>query len=225
MRTQPNKQNSTPIVSGSTFKKHQVFIGDASGSMSGPKWDSLVEGYLSIVKTVQKENFTTMSTIIFPNYEHKMFEAVNYVTAVLPHYANGSSTPLFRTMWEVLSKVKQKLTLEDKFLVSIVTDGGDNVPFGNLPGLKELVTYLISKGVTITFIGTENDTQSMINLFNLDKSNTLVHQNTGDSVQEAFATNTRALGMYSKSVDLGEDTTTNYFTKVVNPQWPHQNQQ
>ena len=46
---------------------------------------------------------------------------------------------------------------------------------------------------------------------NIDKSNTLVHDNTGEGVKKAFDTTLKATRTYSKKVTKGEDVLTGFY--------------
>lgn len=82
--------------------------------------------------------------------------------------------------------------------------------------LKALIATCEARGFTITFIGTKNDTQFVVNNLNINSSNTLVHDNTGEGVKMSFQTQATATAVYRKSLEQGEDVSVGFYSKVLN---------
>lgn len=82
--------------------------------------------------------------------------------------------------------------------------------------MKALIATCEARGFTITFIGTKNDTAYIVRHLNIDFSNTLVHDNTGEGVKMSFQTQATATTQYRKSLEKGEDVSRGFYSKVLN---------
>lgn len=214
----------TRILGNKTI--HNIHILDRSGSMSGAKFRSAVSGILDeikVLKTIEKT------------------EPISYTqTVVAFSYASRIDTICFKTSLKELSLTKKSfgeadgntalndaigLTLmrfvgtPDQVLVKIFTDGEENnsqSEYRNRPALKALINDCKEKGWTITFVGTEGDVKRMKVMYDLDDSNTLIHENTAESITDGFMQTMSMNTMYAKRVVAGEDVTTGYYTKTIN---------
>lgn len=219
MRTQPNK---TIITNQSLPKIHNVDILDGSGSMSGPKYQSAMAGIALDLQTCKNENFATYSFVEFNNDSpisittHCWLTSPNEVK--LKFNGAKSGTPLYYTIGQTLEKLLQDIPKEDKVLVKIFTDGQNTLEYGkysNPVELQPLIATCEARGFTITFIGTERDTQAIIRNVKINVSNTLVHDNTGEGVRSAFTVQAEATRGYSKRVAYGEDVTKGFYSKTI----------
>jgi len=124
-------------------------------------------------------------------------------------------THLYRTIYEVLSKVLETTPKEDKVLVQIFTDGRDEgSPSKFFKLAKEIIEKFNSIGWTVTFVGTEADVQYVQHHLSIDSTNTLVHDNTAKGVKLSFESYTEATSLYTKAVKRGEQVTKGFFKSI-----------
>jgi len=221
MRTQPNK-TTFPKNQLLAPKIHNVIILDGSGSMSGnQKYSNACAGIRQNLETCKKEGISTYTFVEFNDIgnitTHCYLTPLEKVNLTF----NGASgyTPLYRTIGQTLDKLLIDVPLTDKVLVNIFTDGkeegGDKSKYHKEGVLRNLIKDCESRGFTITFIGTKQDVTFTINNLGIDKSNTLVHDNTGKGVETAFNVQAEATRGYSKRVSKGEDVTLGFYSKTI----------
>lgn len=207
------------------FKKsketvHIVNLLDRSGSMGGIKLENAVAGINAEIDKFKKENninynfsLITFDDNIKTEYFNKPVKTVGYFRG----YAGGT-TALYGAIGETLSKLKG-MKDSQRVLVNIFTDGGENASVGtykSAESIKNLIKECEKLGFTITFIGTEFDVQEVNRRINIDLSNTLVHDNTGAGVEQAFRSKMSATLSYSASVSRGvaqEELTKGFYSK------------
>jgi len=217
------------VVVGDSQSKptiHNVFIVDASGSMSGGKYNNAMIGLNELRNSIKNDTNTNNTLTIVEFEDTNIKTRLDFVTTIPDHYngmGTGGMTPLNQAVGETLERTfkkrKDSFNEEDKVLVSIFTDGGENSSMGkyaNSTVLASFIKELEAKGFTITFIGTKEEVNYAINTLNMKASNTLVHNNTSADVARSFSRTVTARESYSKSVSLGEVVTENFYTKSVN---------
>lgn len=213
-----NFNQSQPVVNTGQKKIHNVLILDSSGSMSGAKWNAAIEfanGDLAINKqdTVDVEN----SVVIFSHYikESTVWKAKTPQRLDNRSEFIGGSTALTDAIGETLTKLLKEVNGEH-VLVKIFTDGEENASkrFSRFE-VRELIQRCENLGWTITFAGTEYDVKQAQKLYGVDASNTIIHQNTAESIQAMAVTYRSATSKMSKSYAAGEDVTRGFF-KTIN---------
>jgi uncharacterized protein YegL len=216
-----------PVVQVTALKSriHNVFIIDASGSMSGAKYENAILGVNELLNNITQDTDTD-NTVMIVEFEGK--NVVRRLDMGSP-YSNeytpmgtGGMTPLNQAIGETLEYVtlrrKTDFDVNDKVLVNIFTDGDENSSMGKYAKphvVSEFIKKLEDEGFTITFIGTQSEVNYAINTLSMDASNTLVHTNTASSIKKSFDTTVMARSIYSKSVSKGEDVKANFYTKTM----------
>lgn len=208
-------------VTSSQVKIHNVIILDGSGSMNGSKYVYACRGIIQNLTTCKNEGISTYTFVEFNNIgditNHCVLQPVSEVNLNF----NGAKgyTPLYRTIGQTLDLLLEKVPSTDKVLVNIFTDGkeegGDFSKYHKEGVLLNLIKQCEKRGFTITFIGTEHDVDFTIKTLGIDKSNTLVHNNTGEGVKMAFNIQAEATKGYTKRVANNEDVTTGFYTKNI----------
>ena len=204
---------------------HNVFIVDASGSMAGSKYENAISGVNELLKSITTDVDTENNVMIVE------FEGNNIITRLdlgqsIPKLYEGMGTdgmtPLNQAIGQTLEYVEKKrkndYDVNDKVLVNIFTDGGENSSSGKYRDPKKLSEYikiLEDKGFTITFIGTQAEVNYAVQTLSMDSTNTLVHTNTAASVKSSFDKTLKARSAYSKSVARGEDVKAQFYTKTL----------
>ncbi len=217
MRAQPNK------VQEATINKviiHDVTILDGSGSMTGAKHIAARQGIKLNLNTCIQNSINSFSLIEFNNSNsittHCWMQTPD--TVRLQFNRPMGSTPLYITMGNTLTKLLNEVPKGDLVLLKILTDGQDTDGYGVYKD-QETINGLIkqgeNRGWTITFIGTQDDTNNILGTFtNMDIGNTLTHNNTGEGVATAFMAQTFATISYVNKVSKGEDVTKGFYKQV-----------
>lgn len=215
---QPGEATPEP-VSGDKPTIHNVYIIDRSGSMAGAKLSNAIAGVnleVSKLKEDNEANYTQtivdfgddVKTVI---YKVPIADCGRYFT-----HTNGM-TALYQAIGETLSKLRSDNKEGEKVLVKIFTDGGENSSRGTFAHAKdvaELIKQCESEGFTVTFVGTSFDVDSVIDKLKIDASNTLVHDNTAESVQRSFLVSTSATMDYVSNVRARKSVTKGFYKKL-----------
>jgi len=219
------KETSTkPVI-------HNVHILDASGSMSGSKYATAKQSIRDEYEKL-KENTDVIftETIIafqspgtFWNCKTKITEvcfmqSLENVEFYFP-LAEGN-TPLLEAIGYTLNKLSSFVKETDRIIITIFTDGVENASQGeyslkeqgNLK-IKELISELEKKNFTVTFMGTERDVETVKNLLKIHSNNTIVHENTSESIHNVYTQRQRSLTNYSKNVAFSSLSSTDSFFK------------
>lgn len=199
---------------------HNIHILDNSGSMNGDKFNNAKKGIKAEIDELKKSNIA----IFKQTFAH--FKGWDSTPSISDFYVDidnftfndslsaNCATPLYSTIVETLSKVD--LSLSDKVLVKIFTDGKDNrSDDSDLRKAKELVELFNQNGNTVTFVGTKYDVEYIKRELSISDSNTLVHDNTARGVAEAFKETINATVSYTKAVSRGEDVTEGFYSKKI----------
>lgn len=230
MRVRPKKENAltiNPVSPNSKNVVHNVFIIDASGSMSGYRYENAINGVNVLLKDISEDTFTdnTVSVIEFEgnNIARKVFMSTDSLKSYSP-MGTGGMTPLNQAIGEtceaVLEMRYKNFSSDDKVLVNVFTDGMENHSSGkyrNPEVLSKFIKELEAVGFTVTFQGNQAEVNYAINTLNLSFTNTSVHDNSAKGIADTFKRTAKARVMYSKSVSLGEDVVQNFYSKSVEP--------
>lgn len=132
-------------------------------------------------------------------------------------------------LYEAMGVTLEKLLLEhkdgEKVLVKIFTDGEENqsskkwksrdYPATPSENLKVLIKNCKEKGFVITFVGTQMDVDKVVKDLPIDKSNTLVHNNTAQGVAASFKKSIGSTVLYRAAASRGLDTQENFFDDSI----------
>lgn len=206
-------KSETPLII------HNVDILDVSGSMNGLKLNNTIKGINNQIAELKKDksNNYINSLVVFGDKVEisqfrtpiKLMPKVNFNTRGL--------TALYEAIFLTLSKIKNTCKENEKTIVKVFTDGGENASsceHADGKTSKELIEYLKDKGVTVTFVGTPNDVNSVKRVLNLSKNNTLIHNNTASGVDKAFQINTISTMNYANKVMEGKDVSVDFYKDV-----------
>lgn len=206
----PVKSKEKPLI-------HNVFILDASGSMAGGKLINALEGINSEIKELQKDkkvdylqtivDFSSFDDIKTPYFKVKLSDVVSYTTKA------RDMTALNQAIGETLERIVSNQLKDEKVLVKIFTDGLENHSrkYKSNSELSKFIKECESKGFTITFVGTNSDVAGVIRNLSIDVSNTLVHNNTPESVKASFKISTESTINYSSKVLRGENVLMGFY--------------
>lgn len=206
---------------------HNVHIVDISGSMSGSKLSSAVLGVNSEVDELKKEDnvIYTQTLVEFsgPDVIRTVFnktpmkEVTSYSTRAM------GSTALHEAVAETLLRLKSEHNGTDKVLVKIFTDGGENASSGKWYGasgaalLADLIKECEPLGFTVTFIGTKHDVDYAVNTLGVHVSNTMTHDNTGETIMLASYARSAGTAAYANKVLKKKDVSKGFYKDVKNP--------
>jgi Mg-chelatase subunit ChlD len=227
-------KNLTNITEKTTDTKKQrilnIFLIDASTSMNDyGRYSNAMLGVNTMLSDIKKDEYTENYVQIIEFADHDILTKLPLTNQIPDSYkGRGASgwTPLNQAVGETLEKIiavrKKDFDVNDKILISVLTDGEENYSQGkwsNHKGGGELLGKLIkeleSEGVTVTFMGAKNEVNYAIDTLNLQASNTLVHDNTGAGILASYERTTVARQLYSKSVSRGEDVKKAFYTKTL----------
>jgi Mg-chelatase subunit ChlD len=207
---------------------HNVFIIDASGSMTGSKYSNAIDGVNELLKDIKTDTDTdnTVTVVEFEGSSIKrILDILNTIPDTYGGMGTGGSTPLNQAIGETLEYIhlarKTKYSESDKVLINIFTDGEENSSRGTYGGyngqkiLGDMIKQYEKEGFTITFMGTKSEVKYAVDILNLKESNTLTHMNTASSIKMSYDNTKKARMMYSKSVSRGEEVTQDFYTKTV----------
>jgi uncharacterized protein YegL len=194
---------------------HNVHILDISGSMSGEKLRNAIKGINAELEELKKDvTVTYKQTIVtFGNYINIIHsnEPIHNVPRI--NVSSGGMTALYQAIGETIEDILKTNTGE-KVLIKIFTDGEENSSRGKFrspQAVSKIIKEAEDNNCTVTFVGTQQDVDSIIRQLSIDSTNTLVHNNTGEGVEEAFSRSLGATRSYSKKVLAGEDVLKGFY--------------
>lgn len=199
---------------------HIIHILDGSASMSGARFQAAKEGMheeLTAIKEEKDKVNYTYSVVEF-DYSERIKIALDkgdpkkVTINDIELFAPSGMTALYDAIGKTLSDFKYKK--EDKVIVKIFTDGGENNS-KNFSGskVKELIQSKEKEGWVITFVGTPQDTKNIINNLGVNMSNTLTYDGSAEGLRSAYTVSNMSRQSYAKSVIKGDATNTNFFSK------------
>jgi|ERR1044072_4479138 uncharacterized protein YegL len=226
-----NENLTTITVQAPTTKPKifNVFILDASGSMGGwvhgSRYKTAISGLNELLVNIKQDQDSENYTMIV-EFEARNIRTTLPLTKTPPEtYAGmgcGGDTPLNQAVGETIEAIVatrlKDFSINDKILINVFTDGGENASRGkyaNANFLGDYIKSLESEGVTVTFMGTQSEVNYAINRLNLKASNTLAHDNTSRGIKMSFDRTVKARAAYSKSVASGQDVTEAFYTKSI----------
>lgn len=204
---------------------HNVVLLDATGSMQGSKYNNSIKGIqteLDWLKTQNDVNYTeTIVEFIQEGYPGSV--KTNKICFIKdPNKvdlnfvgANGNNTPLYAAINDIIELVIPKVKDSDKVLLKIYTDGDNNRLRQYLGYCKQLIKDVQSKNFTVTFVGTKADLGRIIKDLDLDKSNCLEIENTGEGFEKAFEQSFISTQTYAKKVLAKEDVSVGFYKSIV----------
>lgn len=209
------KKNVIPTI-------HIVDVADASASMAYGKIEALnfgIEQQLEELKKVNNINYT-YTLLEFSGKNHMRF--IHLMTPIkdVRHQQvdTYNSTALYKAIGLALDTITGKMNREDKVLVKIYTDGGENDSKGTKYSSLEVVAARIAKaereGFTVTLVGTTIDVKNIIKTLKIDASNTLTYDGTGKGLGETFTMGLAATQAFSSKVLRKEDVKVGFYKQT-----------
>ena len=216
--TSSSKSSSSKNTANSWPTIHVVDVVDKSGSMSGSKDSASVKGVNSGVDSLVNDTSDVHYTYTLCDFaDDVLFRNVTAPLNEVKPLKTGTrgSTALFDAIGQSVEVVKPNIKPNDKVLVNIYTDGQENCSRKfNAGAINTLIKSLSEQGWTFTFIGTDADVRYVQNNLSVAESNTLVHDNTAEGLEKAFATNSRSRSVYSAKVSAGEDVSVGFYKDI-----------
>ena len=173
-----------------------LMILDASGSMESI-YNQALSGVNETIQTIrmsQKDHpelqqcltlvsFNSGKDYLNVKYSATPIDEVKEITK--EDYIACGCTALYDAMGEMISELKRKVTLEDRVLVTVITDGYENASIHwNGPQIKSLVEELRHEGWTFTYIGANQDVEAVAGSMGI--RNTLSFDTTDEGTKEMF---------------------------------------
>lgn len=204
---------------------HNVHLVDASTSMKGEKYEAAFIGINSEIKQLKKG----LKGIQYTQSIYEFSSGTHNGSCLITHYVKipmssaaeckGGGvigyTALYQAVGELIEKMQSLKAKEDKVLLTIFTDGGENDSHGKYRDpnvLKQLIKAVEKEGFTVTFMGTKFDTDAIIKNVGINASNTISHDNTAESIGATYAVRGKMSQEYSKKVISGQSVTLGFFT-------------
>ena len=221
----PTKKKNT---SKSSSKKPTIIIIDVldrSGSMgslasSNSKITNAVRGINSGIEKLKEDE-----SILGVEYKHVFIyfdteicvsnlESIKNVGYLSVDGRGG--TALNDAIMSAISMAMKHKKDEDKVLINIYTDGGENASKEfTYADVKKEISLVEKLGVTVTFIGTKYDTNYAIKNYGLHDSNTAVYDGTAKGLESMMQLTNSARAEYSTKVLNNEDVSRGFYKKII----------
>lgn len=122
-------------------------------------------------------------------------------------------TALNKAVVDTVNRVIESSTDGQKYIVSILTDGGENNSGSHYRSIlvKETIQRAEKLGITINFIGQKEDTDYAVQNYGISFNNTMSYDGSGADMLVATSMRTEAIRRYSKSVASGQQVKTDEF--------------
>lgn len=201
---------------------HNVYILDRSGSMSGGKLENALKGINKELEELKSDNSVNYLQTFVPfdygsvgRIGRDFFKVPLHVVSPVYTVARGY-TALYQAVGETIEDVLESKAPNEKVLIKVFTDGGENDSKGRFrypEVLLGLIKQAEEKDITVTFMGTYNDIETVVREIGIDRSNTLEHDNTAQGVMDSFIQTSAATRQYAKKALAGEDTLKGFYKK------------
>ena len=183
-----------------------LMILDASGSMESI-YNQALSGVNETIQTIrmgQKEHpefqqiltlasFNSGKNYLNVKYSATPIDEVKEITK--EDYIACGCTALYDAMGEMISEVKRKTTLEDRVLVTVITDGYENASqHWSGPQIKSLIEELRHEGWTFTYIGANQDVEAVAGSMGI--RNSLSFDATEEGVKRMIKLDRKSRYMY-----------------------------
>lgn len=218
IKTAKIKVNKTSKMKGIFYV---IDLLDATGSMDGGKYENSKKGIIDGIKDMSVRKDIKYSLIEFIDSGRELYTAISQQ---LPKDVNtsdirfsgaiGGDTPLYHSVCEVISNISVKP--EDKVLINVYTDGGDNGPYSNRETTKKaanLIAKVQKENFTVTFVATPGDLERIKRDINIDDSNTLATANTAEGFKMSMQKTRSAKMSYFANTEAGMDTLVGFYKK------------
>lgn len=187
--------------------------------MSGSKYNNAVKGIAEEVDLLKQQTDVDIKLGIvgFSSAVAKLrIETLDNTTIQKPIFSQTALNDAIGFTLRDLLEIKKDT---EKAVVKIFTDGEENASRSYSYGkVRDLIKQAESQGVTVTFIGTEQDVKQAKSNYLLSEGNTFAYENNAQGVQTAFRKMSGSTVTYSKFVAAGasdEELKTGFFTKTV----------
>jgi Mg-chelatase subunit ChlD len=194
-----------------------IDILDASGSMSGGKYNNSVSGIKEGIKDLTTRKDVKYSLVEFVQ-SNKLNKAVinqnpsEISLNLIPFSGSvGANTPLYYTVYEVISNLL--VSKEDKVLIKVYTDGQNNAMTDYQSKAANLIKKVQKENFTVTFVATPSDLQQIMRDINIDESNTFATADTAEGFANSMKMSRGATMSYFASADKGEDVLVGFYKK------------
>lgn len=194
---------------------------DCSGSMYQYNGRNLGRKIDVAINSIRKENdeikvdyvgYVPFSTTVSRIHERWEDWKTNIQFATL----NGGVTALNDAIVYTLSKLLREYKDDYKILLKIYTDGEENRSSSSIEDARTMIQAGKDAGMSISFIGTEKDVQTAINLYKIDESNTQVlESNTAEGFAKAMTRSYGATMSMVSTAQSGGDITRGFYSKEV----------
>lgn len=173
-----------------------LMILDASGSMESI-YNQALSGVNETIQTIrigQKNHpelnqFLTLASFnsgkdyLKIKYSYSPIDEVKEITK--EDYVACGCTALYDAMGEMISELKRNITPEDRVLVTVITDGYENSSqHWSGPQIKSLVEELRHEGWTFTYIGANQDVETVAGSIGI--RNSMVFEETKEGTANMF---------------------------------------
>lgn len=221
------------VVPGKKPTIHNVHLLDRSGSMATDGKYKFAEGGINEEINILKKDDTanyTQTIIEFDGgysgtvYNEAMFMIPMKNVGIFKGKGANDFTPLYEAIAYTINKIIDKSDKNDRILLKIFTDGAENhsrngwgINEGGAKRLFELIQKVKNENnLTVTFVGTIEDTENVIHNLGIDRGNTLSHDNTGKGTRTSFMKSAGATIAYANTVATeGAETVSNFYSKTV----------
>jgi hypothetical protein len=216
-----NKPPQTPKKAKVSKMKgtfYVIDILDATGSMSGGKYNNSKEGIVAGIKDLSPRKDVKYSLIEFIELRKALNKPLTDVipsdvktSGILFYGAHGGDTPLYKTVYEVIKGIN--VSKDDKVLVNVYTDGGNNTAYEYTEMAAKLLNDVQKDNFTVTFVATPEDLARIKRDINIDDSNTLATANTAEGFKMSMGQTRSARTMYFASAEAGTDVLKGFYKK------------
>lgn len=190
---------------------------DCSGSMRGSRIKAATKGFNDGLRDMRKETKVGYKHLVCDfacSNDINFTKIVNIAEARTKEFDTRGVTALNDAIIKTIEMILSVKGEDEKGLINVYTDGGENGSVNSTRKAKEVIKIGASKGITLTFIGTERDTKSAIQTYNIDSSNTQVYDGTADGLGESMILNSAARSSYADKVSKGLDVSKGFFKDV-----------
>ncbi len=189
---------------------------DASGSMGGGKYENSQRGIIDGIKDMAVRKDVKYSLVEFVQSNRGLNKPIVQVEPSLIKTSDirfsgavGGDTPLYYAVYETIKSIQPRK--EDKVLINVYTDGGDNAKREYKVMAAKLIEEVQKENFTITFVATPTDLAQIKADINIKDSNTLAVTNDAAGFKKAMLKTRSSKANYFASSLAGMNTLVGFY--------------
>ena len=203
-------KTNQPTISNGLPEFHFVDVVDISGSMSsGGRIKAANKGVKSNLESLKKTNPDDLYTLT-------TFHTYVNVGATTPVKLSNFTYLVAKDLTALCSAVCQTIDkvrgTAKKTIIRVYTDGGEN--HSDPKDIRRIVSLILevkSEGITVSYLGTDDDRSDAVTVLGIDETNTTVYDGSAQGYEMALVETKTATDQFVAKARAGKDVSEGFY--------------